>query len=490
MRKKIIFRADGNSNTGLGHLYRLFSLVEIAKNAFDFVFLTHETSTNGVIPKAYSKVIIPEAITIADEPRWLVDNFLPETHIIVADGYQFTSPYQKQIKEKGYTLVYIDDLVKEHMYADVVINHSPYIKEKDYSKEPYTKLALGTQYAMLRPLFLEEAKKVKIINVLDTAFICFGGADPYNLTLKAVKGLLLIPQIKKINIVLGGAYNHNEIFDLEEVHSDKLKIYKNLSEQKLINVMQQCNLAIAPASTILYELSCVKMPVLSGYYVDNQKNIYKGLLEKETIIKGGDFKAYEILDFKDQVKSIIESNKIDFYIENQHYLFPGNSKMNLLGVLNRLSLSFRKANESDMLQVYKWSNDKSVRKNSFNPESIELEAHKKWFKNKIHDKNTLFLIALINNKAAGVVRYELDQNGSTIGILISKEYRGQRLASEFLKQSAKLYFKTNQQPIVAYIKKENIASVKAFKKARYSYFKDEIVNGCFSFVYKLEKENV
>lgn len=32
---KIIFRADGNSNIGLGHLFRLFALVEIYKDVYE-----------------------------------------------------------------------------------------------------------------------------------------------------------------------------------------------------------------------------------------------------------------------------------------------------------------------------------------------------------------------------------------------------------------------------------------------------------------------
>ena len=63
MIKKIIFRADGNSTAGLGHLYRLFSLVAIVKDTLEFVFLTHETSTDSVIPDAYNKAIIPQNIS-------------------------------------------------------------------------------------------------------------------------------------------------------------------------------------------------------------------------------------------------------------------------------------------------------------------------------------------------------------------------------------------------------------------------------------------
>lgn len=490
MKKKIIFRADGSSSTGLGHLYRLFSLVEIVKNTFEFVFLTHETSTVSVIPENYNKEVIPKNIGVEEETEWLAANFSSKEYIIIADGYQFIASYQKQIKDKGYSLIYIDDLANEHMYADVVINHSPYIQENHYKKESYTKLALGTQYALLRPLFLKEAKQNRIIKTLDSAFICFGGADPFNLTLKAVEALLRMDSINKIDVVLGGAYKDQQVFDLEKKYAYKLKTYRNLTEEDLIKTMQQCNFAIAPASTILYELCCVKMPILSGYYVDNQKNIYKGLARKETILEGGDFSNYSISDFKNGIESLLKNKEIDLFLENQYKLFDGKSKIRFLGLINQLNISFRKAEEKDVLQVYNWSNDALVRQNSYNSDAIELEAHKNWYSQKIKDKNTMFLIALVNKEPAGVVRYEIDEGHAVIGIMISEAYRGQKLATDFLIHSAKRYFSTHNVPILAYIKKQNIASIKAFENANYTYFKDENVKGSISFVYKLEKQDV
>lgn len=131
-----------------------------------------------------------------------------------------------------------------------------------------------------------------------------------------------------------------------------------------------------------------------------------------------------------------------------------------------------------------------VRQNSYNSDSISIEKHKIWYLEKIKNKNTLFLIALINNKQAGIVRFEINKGYSIIGILVSKEFRGQKLASAFLNRSAEKYFENYDSPILAYIKKENIASIKSFEKARYTYFKDEIINGITSFVYKLEKHDV
>ena len=321
MAKKVIFRADGSSTTGLGHLYRLFSLVEIVKDTLEFVFLTHETSTESVIPKSYNKAIIPETIKIEDEPQWLFANFSSKEYIIVADGYKFITTYQKELKKKGYNLIYIDDLAKEHMFADLVVNHSPYLQEKYYKKEAYTKLALGTHYALLRPLFLNQAKQNRSIKTIDSAFVCFGGADPFNLSIKTVQALLQITTIKKINVVLGGAYKHQEIFALKETYSSKIRIHKNLSEEHLLEVMLHCNFAIAPASTILYELCCVKMPILSGFYVDNQELIYKGFLKNKTIYQGGNMKDFQVSHFVNSIETILKENNFDQLIEAQKTLF-------------------------------------------------------------------------------------------------------------------------------------------------------------------------
>ena len=111
MRKKILFRADGEANIGLGHLYRLFAVVEMLKSEFDFCFLTKETSTISVIPENYPLRLIPKDVSTEVEPQWLAAHFPTTEFFVIADGYAFDSQYQKRIKELKYYLVYIDDLV-------------------------------------------------------------------------------------------------------------------------------------------------------------------------------------------------------------------------------------------------------------------------------------------------------------------------------------------------------------------------------------------
>ena len=332
MQKEILFRADGNSEIGLGHLYRLFSLIEMLKEHFKFTFLSSETSTVNIIPNNYQLKIIPSQISIKEEPEWISNEFDKNNTLLIADGYQFDSSYQRKIKEKSFKFVYIDDLASEHMFADLIINHSPNITPQIYSAEPYTKFALGTKYALLRPAFLDLIAKEKTAQKIDKAFVCFGGADPYNLTLKATKALLKTPQVKKIDIVLGGAYSHKEIYTSTQKN---IKIYQNISEEELMKTMVTSNFAIAPASTILYELCCVKIPVLSGYYVNNQKKIYNGFANKKAIFEMGNLKDFSITSFEDHLLQFL---KIDFQelINCQNKIFDQNIKNRICKLISSL----------------------------------------------------------------------------------------------------------------------------------------------------------
>lgn len=336
MSKKIIFRADGNSDTGLGHLFRLFAIVEIIRDHYDYVYFLKPDSTVSVVPEDYNYKFLPEYLNLNEEANWFSKFYDPKETIVIADGYQFNSAYQKHIKENGFKLIYVDDLAWEYMYADIVINHSPHISKNDFRSESYTKFALGPKYSILRPLFLEAAKQKRIIEKIDTAFVCFGGADAIDLTLKAVKALLDIPQFVTIHVVLGGAYKHKEIFELKDKFPKKIMIHQNLSEYRLVKVMQACNFAIAPASTILFELCCVKMPVLSGYYVENQEYIYKGFSDSIAIYEGGNMENYKEEDFIMQVKRILEDKSYDWQINAQYELFDKNIKTRHLNLISQL----------------------------------------------------------------------------------------------------------------------------------------------------------
>ena len=127
------------------------------------------------------------------------------------------------------------------------------------------------------------------------------------------------------------------------------------------------------------------------------------------------------------------------------------------------------------------------RQQSYSAEKISFETHTKWFKEKINDVNALIYILEVEGIPAGVVKFDLKNENAVIGISIDKSFRQRGLASEFLKKAAKEYFQKNELPILAYIKKDNIASVKSFEKSGFIFLKEVGVEGIQSVLYQLTK---
>ena len=339
MNKQILFRADGNSKIGLGHLYRVFAIIEMLKENFECTLVTRSDSEISIIPKTYKVKLIPEEIDVKKEAMWLLKNFQIKLNIIIADGYTFNAAYQKKIKKIGYKLIYIDDLTTIQMYADFVVNHSLSVKPEHFTTKLKTRFGLGTKYAMLRPSFVEVAKSNKKAKNIEQVFVSFGGADFYDLTSKAVEALTHFKFINKIHVLIGAAYKHQNIFKIEK-ENNNIIIYNNLDELGVLKLMKRTQLAIIPASTISYEVCSVKMLTICGYFVDNQMSIYNGLKKYNTIIPAGDYTKYDVLRFKDVINDALGINLKEqkLMLDNQKELFDGNQKKRFLKIINTINL--------------------------------------------------------------------------------------------------------------------------------------------------------
>lgn len=132
------------------------------------------------------------------------------------------------------------------------------------------------------------------------------------------------------------------------------------------------------------------------------------------------------------------------------------------------SISFRMANEGDLLMYFNWVNDDEVRQNSFNSAKIELEDHKKWFTNKINDSKSLMLIAYLKNIPVGQVRFDETQHPDfEIDFSIEKKWRGKGIGAKILRAGTLELI--NKKPffnrIIGKVKVDNISSGKSFINA-------------------------
>ena len=298
-------RTDGSHEIGLGHVVRCISLAHMLKDDFAIHFfilkipdsLKSEIKQNGWL------------VTVLEKESDFL-NKLTGNEIVVLDGYQFDSDFQRQIKRRGCKLVCIDDFHDQHFYADLVINHAPGVSKDDYEGESYTKYLLGPHYALLRPEFLNSRKQEKMIysESVNKILICFGGADSKNLTAKV---LSWIPSKDySITVILGNAYVHHDALNqvIAERKDFEIIVKESLDAKEMRIELEDADLGIVPASGVLLETFYVNLPSVSGYYADNQKGIYKNSLEKQYIVGAGDFRrglfiqAFEnILDIEKRI---------------------------------------------------------------------------------------------------------------------------------------------------------------------------------------------
>ena len=150
-------------------------------------------------------------------------------------------------------------------------------------------------------------------------------------------------------------------------------------------------------------------------------------------------------------------------------------------------LSLRKVIKTDEILLFDWINDPDVRKWSFNKNSITLDVHKIWFKQKFDDVNVLMWIFEVNSTPAGLVRLEKDNSEVVINYLISSQSRGKGLASKMLKMAMNEVRSHWQNIMVfAYTLPENIASIKSLERAGFYLECSSNEKNCYIFC-KTEK---
>lgn len=290
MKPKVYIRADASSQIGLGHLVRCIALAHMLKTSFKIIFVCRQ------IPSQIIKELNDnnfELLKIERDSSFFEN--ITKGDIVVLDGYHFDIEYQKNIKAIGCKLVSIDDLHDKEFAADLIINHVPGVKLTHYNAKPYTKFALGLNYALMRPSFLEQAKVQPTVNKKrETLFICFGGSDHKNLTEQSLLIIKPFINFSKIIVVTGPAYNSlNSLQQL--IHKDKRIIhYHAIEEQQMVNALKEAHVAIVPASGILFEVLTFKIPVITGSYIDNQAVFINEMTKYKQVINSIDFSAINL----------------------------------------------------------------------------------------------------------------------------------------------------------------------------------------------------
>jgi UDP-2,4-diacetamido-2,4,6-trideoxy-beta-L-altropyranose hydrolase len=294
---RIIFRADGNSTIGLGHVIRSLALAEMVGTLFSEQWLAIRAPSAAVRELARQSRVEVATLPLIEGPAeafWLATHWLRTTDVVVLDGYEFGTVYQQAVHASGCRLVAIDDMAAWPQGADLVINHAPGISPATYVASPTTRFCLGPAFSLVRPPFRHRFRLPAQPEPIKAVVICFGGADPMQLTLRTLLALLQNSGIEQISLIVGSAFEHLPTLAaaVRDQAAGRANLYQNITADEMADLFLAHQVVICSASTVLLESLLLGCPVLTGYFADNQQHLAEYVHQHQQAYSLGNFLSY------------------------------------------------------------------------------------------------------------------------------------------------------------------------------------------------------
>jgi UDP-2,4-diacetamido-2,4,6-trideoxy-beta-L-altropyranose hydrolase len=477
----IIFRADGNNKMGLGHIVRSSALAEILKDNYHCILATR-CRLDPLLKEmrsVFAEIISLAEVDYPEEARTFCQISSNE-NLVVLDGYHFDDVYQRELRQQGFDIFSIDDIHAFPFFSKIIINHSGGFAPLHYRSLPSTQFYLGPGYALLRRPFLEAAKSRRNEITDSNCFICFGGADPGNQTMKVLQDADIRKHFTKIHVVIGNAYQYKAELDAFVKDQSEIVVHHAISPSDMVVIMKECSYAICSPSTIVYEYLSVGGIVFLQQIADNQKDVI-GYFVNEGM-------AFPL----NQLGNIANSAIVSSFAKQRMY-FDGKQDQRLRKCFDQYfesrTLSIRSAAEQDLEISYYWANEPEVRAQSYNQSSISLEEHAAWFHNRLKDVHSYFYILEQNKIPVAQIRFQVSNNEAVLGYLAGKSIRSKGLGTAILGKGIEAFVRDYGKPvdITGYVKKTNLPSQRSFE--RLAFVKEEATTYPDSFKYTMHYGN-
>ena len=333
---KVVIRVDASLQIGTGHVMRCLTLAEALKQQgarIEFICCTHEGNLHENIEQQGFKVHkLPQTTKFVDSddvvetyetlerekiygPQWLgstqqqdaeqckpiLDSIRPDW--VIVDHYAIDQIWQALLKESYKALMVIDDLANRKHFCDLLLDQTYGRKTEEYvSFVPQgCRMLLGSQYALLRPEFVQWRKyslKRRVNPELKKLLITMGGVDPDNITGQVLDALKTckLPKELEIAVVMGTTAPHIEaIKKLAEVMPYTTEVQINVNN--MAEIMANADLAIGAAGATTWERCCLGLPSIQVVIADNQLSSAQNLASEKIVIHVLDVKNIQI-DFE------------------------------------------------------------------------------------------------------------------------------------------------------------------------------------------------
>ncbi len=494
--KALVIRADAGPEIGTGHVMRCLALAQAWQDAGGHAIFAMATEVPNLEDRLKSEGMENAYLPVepgSSDDAIATGNLAREMGAawVVVDGYHFIANYQRRIKESGMQLLFIDDCGHtDHYYADIVLNQNIYAQEGLYAdREPYTRLLLGTRYALLRREFLKWKKWNRDIpGVGRRILVTMGGSDPGNISLKVIKAIQALDiQDLEVKIVIGPSNSHAASL-ADAVHCSLFTVHRSV--ENIPELMAWADLAVSAAGSTCWELAFMRLPALLLVVADNQNCVADRLEVAGAAINLGRQSAVSPPEVSRALLRLLrDRGEREAMARSGRNLVDGEGAARVVKCLQGGGMELRPASVDDCRLLWKWANDPETREVSFSPESIKWEDHVKWLESKLGDSDCVLLVASNGEGTSiGQVRFDVDGGEAIISVSVDKAFRNRGYGNRIIRLACGKVFETARiGSIHAYVKEGNYGSAKAFFKAGFKRSGICIVKGQKAFHFVLER---
>ena len=483
-------RADADSEIGTGHIMRCIALAQAWQVQGEKVtFISHcesEALRERIQIEGFRFIsldhVCPDSSDLMNTLSILKNESADQKPWLVLDGYHFTTEYQKAIRDEGILLLVIDDMNHLPLYhADILLNQNIHAPDLSYHCDEDTTLLLGPSYVLLRREFLKYRDfKREIPDRAKNILVTLGGADPDNVTLKIIEALKLIdePDIS-VKIIVGPANPHQKTLS-NAIGSAHFETELLINPPNMPELMAWADMAISAGGSTCWELAFMGVPSIVLILAENQAAVAEYLLNKKAVLNLGIFAECSKEHISDACKTLIGSSIARTSLSQQSTtLINGHGPNHVIKSMNSNNITLREVTDLDRELIWQWANDEETRKASYSQAHISWDEHIRWFDSVQRQKKHRFYIA--NNgskKPVGQIRFAIAGKDTIVSFSVAPESRRRGYGKEILiKAAKKLFNETDIEQISAYVKSENMLSLRVFQKAGFRMMENVVFCG-------------
>jgi len=259
---RILVRADGSYERGLGHISKQITLCnKLKKSGNEILFVTrrNEVAANLLSQAGIDHIQIDgEVLANIDE---IITSYRPE--LVVLDILDTSADYVRGLKKHNNRIVTFDNTDASALDCDAVFNVMYYHKKEAGELLKEAAVYEGYKYIIIDEAYssVDESKNDNVQRILLTQ----GGADTGNRTPFLMETLVMLREDTKlpfdVDVVVGPAFDRDNTSRIEEIAFGHHMFHVQREPDSLARLIERCDIAITAGGTTMWEIAACRRPM-------------------------------------------------------------------------------------------------------------------------------------------------------------------------------------------------------------------------------------